>query len=155
MKRGNTTRILSWALRGTAAVILAQTLFFKFSAAKESVYIFSTLGLEPWGRIGSGVIELIAAILLLIPGTVVYGALISLGVISGAIVSHLTKLGIALPAVDDHGELFALAVAVRIGIRIRGITRRTAWRFALALRVICLRKAQISARTATAHRSPW
>ena len=112
MKHGNTTRILSWGLQGTAAVILAQTLFFKFSAAKESVYIFSTLGLEPWGRIGSGVIELIAAILLLIPGTVVYGALISLGVISGAIVSHLTKLGIALPAVDDHGELFALAVAV-------------------------------------------
>src|SRR5436305_12282036 len=101
MKCGNTTRILSWALRGTAAVILAQTLFFKFSAAKESVYIFSTLGLEPWGRIGSGVIELIAAILLLIPRTVVFGALISLGVISGAIVSHLTKLGIALPAVDD------------------------------------------------------
>jgi hypothetical protein len=67
MKRGNTSRILSWGLQGTAAVILTQTLFFKFSAAKESVYIFSTLGLEPWGRIGSGVIELIAAILLLIP----------------------------------------------------------------------------------------
>jgi DoxX-like family len=112
MKRTNASRILSWVLQGTAAVILAQTLFFKFSAAKESVYIFSTLGLEPWGRIGSGVIELIAAILLLIPRTVVYGAVISVGVISGAIVSHLTKLGIALPAVDDHGELFALAVAV-------------------------------------------
>jgi putative oxidoreductase len=112
VKRTNTSRILSWVLQGTAAVILAQTLFFKFSAAKESVYIFSTLGVEPWGRIGSGVIELIATILLLIPRTVIYGAVISLGVISGAIVSHLTKLGIALPAVDDHGELFALAVAV-------------------------------------------
>ena len=48
----------SWALRLIVAVILLQTLFFKFSAAKESVYIFSTLGMEPWGRIGSGVFEL-------------------------------------------------------------------------------------------------
>src|SRR5215471_15224963 len=105
-------KITSWILRGIAAVILLQTLFFKFTAAKESVYIFSTLGLEPWGRIGSGVVELIASILLLVPQTVVYGAIVSLGVISGAIFFHLTKLGIALPLVDDHGELFALAVVV-------------------------------------------
>lgn len=104
--------ITSWALRGIAAVILLQTLFFKFTGAKESVYIFSTLGLEPWGRIGSGVVELIAAILLLLPQTVVFGAILSLGVISGAIFFHLTKLGIKLPAVDDGGELFALAVIV-------------------------------------------
>jgi len=104
--------ITSWLLRGTAAVILLQTLFFKFSGAKESVYIFSTLGLEPWGRIGSGVVELIAAVLLLLPGTLIFGAALSLAVISGAIVSHLTKLGIALPAVGDHGELFGLAVVV-------------------------------------------
>jgi hypothetical protein len=102
----------SWALRLIAAVILLQTLFFKFSAAKESVYIFSTLGIEPWGRIGSGVIELIAAVLLLLPSTVTVGALLSVAVISGAILSHLTKLGIALPAVGDNGELFALAVVV-------------------------------------------
>src|SRR5579871_1465525 len=92
--------IASWTLRGIAAVILLQTLFFKFTGAKESVYIFSTLGLEPWGRIGSGIVELIASILLLTPRTVAFGAILSLGVISGAIVSHLTKLGIALPAVD-------------------------------------------------------
>jgi hypothetical protein len=104
--------ILSWTLRGIAAVILLQTLFFKFTGAKESVYIFTTLGMEPWGRIGSGIIELIASILLLMPRTVVYGAALSLGVISGAIVSHLTRLGITLPAVDDHGELFTLAVIV-------------------------------------------
>jgi hypothetical protein len=104
--------VVSWILRGITAVILLQTLFFKFTAAKESVYIFSTLGLEPWGRIGTGVAELIAATLLLIPSTVAYGAIISLGVISGAIFSHLTKLGITLPAVDDHGELFSLAVTV-------------------------------------------
>ena len=104
--------LTSWALRLIAAVILLQTLFFKFSAAKESVYIFSTLGMEPWGRIGSGIVELIAAILLLVPSTVTLGALASLGVISGAILFHLTRLGITLPAVDDHGELFALAVVV-------------------------------------------
>ena len=104
--------LLSWALRMTAAVILLQTLFFKFTGASESVYIFSTLGMEPWGRIGSGVAELIAAVLLLVPRTVVYGAVLSLGTMSGAIFFHLTRLGIALPLVDDHGELFALAVAV-------------------------------------------
>ncbi len=104
--------IVSWSLRLIAAVILLQTLFFKFTGARESVYIFSTLGMEPWGRIGSGVAELIAAALLLAPRTVPYGALLSLGVISGAIFFHLTKLGIALTAVDDHGELFALAVVV-------------------------------------------
>lgn len=104
--------VTSWLLRGIAAVILLQTLFFKFTGAKESVYIFTTLGMEPWGRIGSGVAELIASVLLLMPSTVAYGALLSLGIISGAIVSHLTKLGIAIPAVDDHGELFSLAVTV-------------------------------------------
>jgi putative oxidoreductase len=93
-------------------VILLQTLFFKFTGAAESVYIFTTLGAEPWGRIGSGVVELIASILLLVPRTVVYGAILSLGTMGGAIFSHLTKLGITLPAVDDHGELFALAVLV-------------------------------------------
>ena len=112
MENSKTLRIASWIMRAIAAAILLQTLFFKFTGAKESVYIFSTLGLEPWGRIGSGVAELIAAVLLLMPGTVTIGALLSLGVITGAIVSHLTKLGIALPAVGDRGELFALALTV-------------------------------------------
>ena len=105
---------LSWILRLIAAVILVQTLFFKFTGAKESVYIFSTLGIEPWGRIGSGVTELVAAVLLLAPRTVIFGAALSLGVITVAIASHLTKLGITLPQVDDHGELFTLAIAVFI-----------------------------------------
>ncbi|MEZ5355334.1 MAG: hypothetical protein R2762_22085 [Bryobacteraceae bacterium] len=104
--------MLSWGLRTVAAVILLQTLYFKFTGARESVYIFSTLGMEPWGRIGSGVAELIASVLLLAPRTAVYGAAMSLAVISGAIASHLTKLGVALPAVGDHGELFGLAVVV-------------------------------------------
>jgi len=112
MEHSRSFVIASWVLRGIAAVILLQTLFFKFTGAKESVYIFTTLGMEPWGRIGSGVVELIAAILLVLPRTAVFGAVISLGVITGAIVSHLTKLGITIPAVDDRGELFALAVLV-------------------------------------------
>jgi putative oxidoreductase len=100
----------SWLLQIVVAIILLQTLFFKFTGAEESVYIFSTLGLEPWGRYASGVAELIAAVLLLVPGYVPYGALLSLGVISGAIMSHLTKLGIEVKG--DGGLLFGLAVAV-------------------------------------------
>ena len=107
--------ITSWTLRLVVAVILLQTLFFKFSGAKESVYIFSTLGIEPWGRIGSGIVELVAALLLTFPRTVTLGAFIAMGTISVAILSHLTKLGIALPAVGDHGELFALAIVVLLG----------------------------------------
>src|SRR5882762_3516757 len=107
-------QVVDWLLRIAVAVILLQTLFFKFSGAKESVYIFTTLGAEPWGRIGSGVVELIAAILILFPRTAVLGAILSLGTICGAIFSHLTKLGLRIPAVDDHGELFALAVVVFI-----------------------------------------
>ena len=104
--------LTSWAFRLIVAVILLQTLFFKFSAAKESVYIFSTLGMEPWGRIGSGAFELVASLLLLIPGTVTLGAAMALAATGSAILFHLTRLGIALPAVGDRGELFALAIVV-------------------------------------------
>ena len=107
--------ILDWVIRIVVAIILLQTLFFKFTGAKESVYIFTTLGAEPWGRIGSGVVELIASVLLLVPRTAVFGAILSLGTICGAIFSHLTRLGIKIPAVDDHGELFALAIVVFVG----------------------------------------
>ena len=102
--------IISWVLQLIAAAILFQTLFFKFTGAEESRYIFSKLGMEPWGRIGSGVVELIAVVLLLIPKTASIGALLSLGVIGGAIVSHLAKLGIVVK--NDGGLLFGLAVAV-------------------------------------------
>ena len=101
--------IVSWVLQLAIAMILFQTLFFKFTGAEESVYIFSTLGIEPWGRIASGVAELVAVALLLYPPTVIYGAVLSLGVISGALVSH-TKLGIVVK--DDGGLLFLLAVFV-------------------------------------------
>jgi len=107
-----TTSTLSWLLRITAAVILAQTLFFKFTAAPESVYIFDKVGLGAPGRIGSGIAELIAAILLLIPGTVWLGAALALAVMGGAIMSHLTVLGIVV--MNDHGLLFGLALTVAL-----------------------------------------
>jgi hypothetical protein len=102
--------VISWVLRLTVAAILFQTLFFKFSAAPESVYIFSRLGMEPWGRIGSGVAELIACGLVLWTPTAGLGAALALLIISGALVSHLTKLGVVVQ--NDGGLLFVLAVVV-------------------------------------------
>ena len=110
------TIILLWSLRILAAVILLQTLFFKFSGAEESVYIFSTLGMEPWGRIGSGIIELIASVLILIPRTTPFGALLALGTMSGALFFHLTRLGIAVRG--DHGQLFIYCLLVFISAAI-------------------------------------
>jgi len=104
--------ILGWALRITAAVILLQTLFFKFTGAPESVYIFTKVHAEPWGRIGSGIVELIAAVLLLTPRFNWLGSLIAVGVMAGAIASHLTVLGIEVQG--DKGLLFALALIVFI-----------------------------------------
>ncbi|MBO9611098.1 MAG: DoxX family protein [Dyadobacter sp.] len=102
----------SWLLRFVAAIIMLQTLYFKFSAAPESVYIFSTVGMEPWGRIFVGVLELIASILILIPRTTAYGALIGIGVMTGAVFMHLTRLGIVVQ--NDSGKLFVMAVIVLI-----------------------------------------
>lgn len=115
--------IVSWILQIVCAAILFQTLFFKFAAAEESVYIFRTLGMEPWGRIGSGVAELAACVLLLIPRTIVFGAVLAVGVISGAVFSHLTRLGIVV--LGDHGLLFALALCVWLcGLAVLWIRRR-------------------------------
>src|SRR6266581_2129721 len=110
MKTTVTITVLSWVLRITAAIILLQTLFFKFTAAPESVYIFTKVGAEPWGRIGSGVVELIAAILILTPRFTWLGSLLAMGVMAGAILSHLAVLGIEVQG--DKGLLFALALIV-------------------------------------------
>lgn len=112
MKTKTTITALSWALRLTAAIILLQTLFFKFTAAQESVYIFTKVHAEPWGRIGSGLIELIAAILILTPRVTWLGSLLAIGVMTGAIFSHLTVLGIEVQG--DKGLLFVLALFVFI-----------------------------------------
>lgn len=98
--------------RIAAAIILLQTLYFKFSAAPESVYIFSTLGMEPWGRIGSGIAELIAAVALLTVRWNWAGAAVAIGLMVGAIGAHLTVLGIVVQ--DDGGTLFILAVSVLV-----------------------------------------
>jgi hypothetical protein len=102
--------IFTWVLRVVAAAILLQTLFFKFTAAPESVYIFTQVGAEPWGRIASGVVELIAAVLLLAPATTWLGAALAAGVMVGAVGSHLTVLGIEVQG--DRGLLFGLALTV-------------------------------------------
>lgn len=106
------TTIFTWIIKLTAVVILIQTLFFKFTGAEESVYIFQTLGAEPYGRIGSGIVELIASILILIPRTTILGALIGFGTMTGAILSHLFVLGIEVK--DDGGTLFVLAIITAI-----------------------------------------
>lgn len=122
-----TQTIISWVLQIVVAIILFQTLFFKFTGAEESKYIFEKLGMEPWGRIGSGIVELIAVILLLYPRTVTIGAILALGVISGAIMSHLTKLGIVVVNSDgtrDGGLLFTLAVVVFVSSAVILFLRR-------------------------------
>jgi len=116
--------VLSWICRVVAAVILLQTLFFKFTAAPESVYIFTKLGVflnhyvpslpvdetQVYARVGSGIMELIAATLLLLPRTVWVGAVLAMVATAGAIVSHLTFLGLVV--LEDGGLLFALAMIV-------------------------------------------
>jgi hypothetical protein len=104
------TTVLSWALRLIAAGILAQTLFFKFTGAEESRYIFQTVGMEPWGRYLVGTAELAAVVLLLIPRLAWLGAALGLAVIAGALFFHLTVLGIEVQ--NDGGLLFYLALAV-------------------------------------------
>lgn len=100
--------VVFWIVRLVPAFILLQTLFFKFSAAEESVWIFTQVGAEPWGRIGSGVVELIASLALLYRPTVWLGAVLALGTMSGAIASHLFILGIEVKG--DGGQLFAYAL---------------------------------------------
>lgn len=114
--------VFDWGVRITAAVILLQTLFFKFTGSEESVYIFSALGMEPFGRIASGIGELTAAILILIPRTTLLGALLGLGIISGAIVSHVFVLGIEVR--NDGGLLFYLALVVLLCCAILVYRRR-------------------------------
>ncbi len=102
--------ILLWVLRIVPALIMLQTLFFKFSASEESVYIFSVVGIEPWGRIATGVFELIASLLLLYPRTTYLGALLGAGLMSGALMMHFTLLGYEVKG--DGGLLFIYALVV-------------------------------------------
>jgi hypothetical protein len=131
-----TTRRVSWLLQGVVAVILLQTLFFKFTAAEESVYIFRTLGAEPWGRVGSGIAELVVAGLLLTSRFAVIGALGALAVIAGAIMSHLLFLGLEVQG--DGGLLFGLALTV----------------FAASAAIVFLRRAELTFAKAMVRKLP-
>jgi hypothetical protein len=122
--------VVSWVMQVVVAGILLQTLFFKFTGAEESVFIFSTLGrfiglasVEPWGRIGSGVVELVASVLLIMPATVSIGALVAMGVMAGAIASHVVVLGIEVKG--DGGLLFGLALAAFAGSVLVLVLRRS------------------------------
>ena len=105
-------RILGWSAQAVAAVILGQTLFFKFTAAPESVALFEALGAEPWGRLGVGVLEAVAVALLLIPRTAALGGVLGVGLMAGALGAHFTELGIEVQG--DGGTLFVLAVVTLI-----------------------------------------
>ncbi len=105
-------KFISIALRLVAAIIMLQTLYFKFTAQPESVFIFSQVGMEPWGRIGTGLAELVASILLLIPATITLGALLATGIMLGAVVTHAFILGIDVQG--DGGQLFAYAMIILI-----------------------------------------
>ncbi|GAB5524428.1 MAG: hypothetical protein Roseis2KO_23000 [Roseivirga sp.] len=109
MKKNKIKHIITWAFRVIAAFIMLQTLFFKFSGAEESVFIFTQIGMEPFGRYLSGSVELIAGVLLLTRFYAI-GAALGLGTISGAIFFHLTTLGIEVQG--DGGTLFIMAIVV-------------------------------------------
>lgn len=119
-------QLLCWIAQGITAAILLQTLFFKFTGAPESIHIFETVGMEPLGRYGSGVAELIAAVLLFVPGFQAFGALMTIGVLSGALYFHLIG-GLGIEVLGDGGLLFALAVTA----------------FLLSLLVLFLRRGQV------------
>jgi hypothetical protein len=116
---------VGWAARLIVAAVLLQTLFFKFTAAPEAVFIFSTLGVEPWGRLATGALELLASVLLLVPLTAQLGGIAASAIGIGAVASHLTALGIDVQG--DGGLLFGLAWVVLAG----GVTvlalRRHQW----------------------------
>lgn len=104
-----TSKVLLWAARIIAALILLQTLFFKFTGAQESVDLFTQLGAEPWGRIGTGVLELVASVLILVPSTVWIGSILAIGLMAGAIFAHIAVIGVFR---EDGGQLFFYAVTV-------------------------------------------
>lgn len=116
------TSIAPWVLRIIAALVMLQTLYFKFSGSEESVYIFSQLGMEPWGRIATGVLELIASILILYPKTTFFGSVLAMGLMSGAVIAHFSKLGIVVK--NDGGQLFIYALLVLVSSLILAILYR-------------------------------
>lgn len=115
-------RTAAWIGQLVAAVILGQTLYFKFSGAPEAVWLFTELGVEPWGRVGLGVVELIAVVLLLVPKTAAVGAALSVNLMFGALFTHLVLVGIEVQG--DGGLLFSLAIVALIASSVALFVRR-------------------------------
>ncbi|MBX3722272.1 MAG: DoxX-like family protein [Turneriella sp.] len=105
-------RVFDYAVRFAVAVILLQTLWFKFRAAPESVAIFTALHAEPWGRVAAGVVELAASVLLFLPRGVIFGAGLAFGTMLCAVLAHLFVIGVAVRG--DGGLLFGLAIGVAL-----------------------------------------
>ncbi|MGC4020842.1 MAG: DoxX family protein [Cyclobacteriaceae bacterium] len=101
--------IFLWVARIIAALIMLQTLYFKFTGAQESVELFTQLGAEPWGRIGTGIFELIASVLIIVPSTIWLGSILAIGLMAGAIMSHIFVIGVTR---NDGGQLFWYAIIV-------------------------------------------
>ncbi len=114
-------RVSSWL----AAIVMGQTLFYKFSGAEESKALFETMGMEPWGRIGVGIVELIAVVLLVINRTKGIGGILGVGLMGGAVFAHVTSLGIEI--MGDGGYLFWLAVTALVGSIVPVITDYRLW----------------------------
>jgi len=117
MKEKRKYRTIEMLLRIVTAIILIQTLHFKFSGHPQAVHIFSTIGMEPWGRYGIGTIELITGILFFLPNYWKIASIITAGLMVGAIGFHLfTPLGIevVVDGVSDNGQLFAMAIAALV-----------------------------------------
>lgn len=105
-------RIAYIVARAAAAILMLQTLYFKFTGSPESIYIFETVGMEPWGRWLVGILELVASILLIFPTSAWAGGMVATGLMGGAIGMHLTVLGIEV--MGDKGQLFYYAIIVFI-----------------------------------------
>lgn len=117
------TSIISIILRVIISILLGQTLYFKFTGAEESVDLFTKLGMEPWGRYGTGVAELAAIVLILYPKTIVYGAAVAAGLMVGALGSHVQTLGFA----GDMGVLAGMAFVVLASSVAVLLMHRSAW----------------------------
>lgn len=102
--------IIQWILRIIASLIMLQTLYYKFSGSAESVYIFSQMNMEPWGRYATGMAELVASLLILYKPTTAIGSFFAVGIMSGALLSHAFVLGVEV--MEDHGLLFLYALIV-------------------------------------------
>ncbi|BAX80746.1 DoxX family protein [Labilibaculum antarcticum] len=113
MKPKRKYRTVEMLLRIVTAIILIQTLHFKFTGHPEAVHIFTVIGMEPWGRFGIGAIELVAGILFFLPNLWKIAAVITSGLMLGAVGLHLfTSLGVVVEydGNSDGGELFVMAV---------------------------------------------